>query len=87
MKLSGMTCPSCLSKIERAVDSLDGTDQIKVLFNAGKLKFTLDPDKTKTVDVKTAIEKWVMKYKELRKRSLTDECRRKIPGGIEAKRP
>ena len=41
MKLSGMTCPSCLSKIERAVGSLDGTDQIKVLFNAGKLKFTL----------------------------------------------
>lgn len=41
MKLSGMTCPSCLSKIEKAVDNLDGTDQIKVLFNAGKLKFML----------------------------------------------
>ena len=45
MKLSGMTCPSCLTKIEKAVDSLDGTDQIKVLFNAGKLKFIMDSDR------------------------------------------
>lgn len=52
-----MTCPSCLSKIERAVASLDGTDQIKVLFNAGKLKFILDSDKTKAADVKAAVEK------------------------------
>ena len=80
MKLSGMTCPSCLSKIERAVGSLDGTDQIKVLFNAGKLKLKL-------LTSRQLLKKWVMKYKELRKRSLTDECRRKIPGGIEAKRP
>ena len=57
MKLSGMTCPSCLTKIEKAVDSLDGTDQIKVLFNAGKLKFIMDSDRVKAVDVKAAIEK------------------------------
>ena len=38
MKLGGMTCPSCLTKIEKAVEDVDGTDQIKVLFNAGKLK-------------------------------------------------
>ena len=56
-KLSGMTCPSCLTKIEKAVDSLDGTDQIKVLFNAGKLKFIMDSDRVKAVDVKAAIEK------------------------------
>ena len=55
MKLAGMTCPSCLTKIEKAVDNLDGTDQIKVMFNAGKLKFTMDPDKVKAVDVKAAI--------------------------------
>ena len=32
MKLGGMTCPSCLTKIEKAVENVDGTDQIKVLF-------------------------------------------------------
>lgn len=38
MKLDGMTCPSCLTKIEKAVEETPGTDNIKVLFNAGKLK-------------------------------------------------
>lgn len=87
MKLSGMTCPSCLSKIEKAVGSLDGTDQIKVLFNAGKLKLRWILIRLKLLTSRQLLKKWVMKYKKLRKRSLTDECRRKIPGGIEAKRP
>lgn len=56
MKLGGMTCPSCLTKIEKAVKNVDGTDQIKVLFNAGKLKFVMDSTKTNTNDVKNAIE-------------------------------
>lgn len=56
MKLGGMTCPSCLTKIEKAVENVDGTDQIKVLFNAGKLKFVMDSTKTNTNDVKNAIE-------------------------------
>ena len=50
MKLGGMTCPSCLTKIEKAVENVDGTDQIKVLFNAGKLKFVMDANKTNTDD-------------------------------------
>ena len=70
MKSSGMTCPSCLSKIEKAVDNLDGTDQIKVLFNAGKLKFMLDPDKTKTIDVKTAIEKMGYEVQGIKEKEL-----------------
>ena len=70
MKLSGMTCPSCLSKIEKAVDNLDGTDQIKVLFNAGKLKFMLDTDKTKTIDVKTAIEKMGYEVQGIKEKEL-----------------
>ena len=57
MKLGGMTCPSCLTKIEKAVENVNGTDQIKVLFNAGKLKFVMDANKTNIDDVKNAIEK------------------------------
>ena len=57
MKLGGMTCPSCLTKIEKAVENVNGTDQIKVLLNAGKLKFVMDANKTNTDDVKNAIEK------------------------------
>lgn len=71
MKLSGMTCPSCLTKIEKAVDSLDGTDQIKVLFNAGKLKFIMDSDRVKAVDVKAAIEKMGYEVQGIKEKKLS----------------
>ena len=71
MKLSGMTCPSCLTKIEKAVDSLDGTDQIKVLFNAGKLKFIMDSDRVKAVNVKAAIEKMGYEVQGIKEKELS----------------
>ena len=71
MKLSGITCPSCLTKIEKAVDSLDGTDQIKVLFNAGKLKFIMDSDRVKAVDVKAAIEKMGYEVQGIKEKELS----------------
>ena len=71
MKLSGMTCPSFLTKIEKAVDSLDGTDQIKVLFNAGKLKFIMDSDRVKAVDVKAAIEKMGYEVQGIKEKELS----------------
>lgn len=71
MKLSGMTCPSCLTKIEKVVDSLDGTDQIKVLFNAGKLKFIMDSDRVKAVDVKAAIEKMGYEVQGIKEKELS----------------
>lgn len=57
MKLGGLTCPSCLTKIQKSVESVDGTTDVKVLFNAGKLKFTLDPSKTNSATIQTNIEK------------------------------
>lgn len=71
MKLSSMTCPSCLTKIEKVVDSLDGTDQIKVLFNAGKLKFIMDSDRVKAVDVKAAIEKMGYEVQGIKEKELS----------------
>lgn len=57
MKLGGLTCPSCLTKIQKGVESIDGTADIKVLFNAGKVKFTLDPAQTSIDTVQKNIEK------------------------------
>lgn len=57
MKLGGLTCPSCLTKIEKSVASVEGTDNIKVFFNAGKVKFTLDSNAASTEDIKEKIEK------------------------------
>ena len=70
MKLGGMTCPSCLTKIEKAVEDVDGTDQIKVLFNAGKLKFMMNTDKANVDDVKTAIEKMCYEVKGVKAKEL-----------------
>ena len=70
MKLGGMTCPSCLTKIEKAVEDVDGTDQIKVLFNAGKLKFMMNTDKADVADVKTAIEKMGYEVKDVKAKEL-----------------
>ncbi|PMB87244.1 Copper chaperone CopZ [Lactobacillus gasseri] len=70
MKLGGMTCPSCLTKIEKAVEDVDGTDQIKVLFNAGKLKFMMNADKANVDDVKTAIEKMGYEVKGVKAKEL-----------------
>ncbi|MFJ6934019.1 MAG: heavy-metal-associated domain-containing protein [Lactobacillus gallinarum] len=70
MKLGGMTCPSCLTKIEKAVEDVDGTDQIKVLFNAGKLKFMMNTDKADVNDVKTAIEKMGYEVKDVKAKEL-----------------
>lgn len=57
MKLGGLTCPSCLTKIQKSVESAAGTTDVKVLFNAGKVKFTLDPTQTTTDQIQTNIEK------------------------------
>lgn len=46
MKLDGMTCPSCMQKIEHAVASVGGVQDVKVLFNAAKLKAHFDADQT-----------------------------------------
>lgn len=70
MKLDGMTCPSCLTKIEKAVESVDGTEQIKVLFNAGKLKFIMDQTKTNTDNVKAAIEKMGYEVKGIKEKEV-----------------
>ena len=70
MKLGGMTCPSCLTKIEKAVEDVDGTDQIKVLFNAGKLKFMMNTDKANVDDVKTATEKMGYEVKGVKAKEL-----------------
>lgn len=57
MKLDGLACPSCLTKIQKSVENVDGTKDVKVLFNAGKVKFSLDPTLTSTETVKENIEK------------------------------
>ncbi|MEG0293269.1 heavy-metal-associated domain-containing protein [Enterococcus sp.] len=49
LQLEELVCPTCLQKIETAVGNIDGVQNLKVLFNASKVKAEIDPEKT-TVD-------------------------------------
>lgn len=38
IQLDELSCPSCLQKIETGVNQLTGIENVKVLFNASKVK-------------------------------------------------
>ena len=45
-QLGELTCPSCMTKIQKAVENQDGVSNVKVLFNAGKVRADFDESKT-----------------------------------------
>ena len=73
MKLDGLTCPSCLAKIQKSVESIDGTDDVKVLFNAGKVKFTLDLAKASPDDVQEKKKKMGYTVQGIKVKELSDD--------------
>ncbi len=73
MKLDGLTCPSCLTKIKKSVASSAGTSNIKVLFNAGKVKFTLDNRQTSVEKIKDKIEKIGYEVKAVKTKELEND--------------
>jgi Copper chaperone len=46
LQLGALTCPSCMTKIQKAVENQDGVSNVKVLFNAGKVRADIDESKT-----------------------------------------
>ncbi|MFC6181731.1 heavy-metal-associated domain-containing protein [Lactiplantibacillus daowaiensis] len=42
LQLGTLTCPSCMTKIEKAVANQNGVETVKVLFNASKVKADFD---------------------------------------------
>ncbi|WP_432361909.1 heavy-metal-associated domain-containing protein [Sporosarcina sp. UB5] len=45
LNLEPLTCPSCIKKIESALNKLNGVEEVKVLFNSGKVRAQFDEDK------------------------------------------
>ncbi|MET3574505.1 heavy-metal-associated domain-containing protein [Bhargavaea ullalensis] len=41
-QMEALTCPSCIKKIEGALNKTAGVENAKVLFNSGKVKTTFD---------------------------------------------
>lgn len=59
IQLDGLSCPSCMQKIESAVKALDGVDQesVKVLFNLNKVRVNFEPEVIAIREINGAIEK------------------------------
>lgn len=57
IQLEGLSCPSCLQKIESAVKSLEGVDKdsVNVLFNASKVKLIFDEERVSIAQIEEAI--------------------------------
>ncbi len=57
LQLETLTCPSCATKIEKAVGSLPGVnkDSLSVLFNASKVKVDFDESKLTVEDIQKSI--------------------------------
>ncbi len=57
LKITGMTCSACASRIERAMKKIDGIDTASVNFAAEKLYVTYDENSLTENDIVSAIEK------------------------------
>ena len=55
-QLETLSCPSCIKKIESAVSSQAGVQDVKVLFNASKVKATIDESQIQAEQIKSTIE-------------------------------
>ncbi|HAT55570.1 MAG TPA: heavy metal-binding protein [Lactobacillus sp.] len=42
MQLDALSCPSCMQKIQGALEKQAGVEDVKVLFNAAKVKTNFD---------------------------------------------
>lgn len=40
------SCPSCVKKIESTLTKVEGVEEVKVLFNAGRVRVSFDSNQT-----------------------------------------
>lgn len=48
LRAKDLSCPSCVSKIERALKAVDGVESAEVKFNTGRILVEHDPAKVRT---------------------------------------
>lgn len=49
------TCPSCIKKIEQTVGKVDGVQEVRVMFNSGRVRVEFDETKTNADAVQDTI--------------------------------
>ncbi|WP_099974094.1 heavy-metal-associated domain-containing protein [Lactobacillus terrae] len=72
-QLDTLTCPSCMQKIETAVNKQPGVKNVRVLFNSSKVKVELNRSKVSATDIKQVIEKLGYTVKNLKETEIIQE--------------
>jgi copper chaperone CopZ len=55
LQLGELTCPSCMTKIQKAVANQAGVSDVKVMFNAGKVRADFDESQVSADDLAKVI--------------------------------
>ena len=52
----GMTCEHCVGRVTKALESIEGVQDVRVSLDDGKASFSYDADRTGIEEVKQAVE-------------------------------
>ncbi|HEX3074610.1 MAG TPA: heavy metal translocating P-type ATPase, partial [Ignavibacteriales bacterium] len=56
LPVEGMTCASCVARVEKSISKLEGVKNVSVNFATEKVSFELDPQKVSVSDVAASVE-------------------------------
>ncbi len=73
LKIIGMTCAACATRIEKVVGKIDGVLSVSVNLATERLTCTLDAEKTNMAAVRQAVEKAGYQWAEVAQKSSVDE--------------
>lgn len=51
------SCPSCVKKIESTLTKIEGVTEVKVLFNAGRVRVSFDSNQTNAAVVENTLNR------------------------------
>lgn len=57
IKVNNMVCPSCMTKIQKAFSKHKGITNVRVLFNAGKVKLEVSEPSIDAQELESVINK------------------------------
>lgn len=49
------SCPSCIKQIESTLNRIDGLDEVKVMFNSGRIRVSFDSNQTNPEAIESAL--------------------------------
>ena len=55
--LEPLSCPTCIKKIESALEKIEGVKEVKVMFHSDKIRTQFDADVVNADQMKDTIEK------------------------------